>query len=62
LGPVFLSPRKHAALQDIRDLVEKKLADNVARNPLRMDDYRKYQEIIADYNCEKDGTRCLARL
>ncbi|MDP1858016.1 MAG: type I restriction endonuclease subunit R [Gemmatimonadaceae bacterium] len=45
---------KHAALQDIRDVVEKKLAQMLARNPMRMDYYRKYQEIIADYNREKD--------
>jgi type I restriction enzyme R subunit len=46
--------RKHAAPQDIRDIVEKKLADMLARNPMRMDYYKKYQEIIADYNREKD--------
>ncbi len=46
--------RKHAALQDVRDVVEQKLAQMLARNPLRMDYYRKYQEIIADYNREKD--------
>src|SRR6185436_5936037 len=46
--------RKHAALQDIREVVEKKLAQMMARNPLRMDYYKKYQEIIADYNREKD--------
>jgi type I restriction enzyme R subunit len=46
--------RKHAALQDIRDIVEKKLADMLPRNPMRMDYYKKYQEIIADYNSEKD--------
>ena len=46
--------RKHAALQDIRDIVEQKLAQMLARNPLRMDYYKKYQEIIADYNREKD--------
>jgi type I restriction enzyme R subunit len=46
--------RKHAALQDIREVVEKKLADMLAYNPLRMDYYKKYQEIIADYNREKD--------
>jgi type I restriction enzyme R subunit len=46
--------RKHAALQDIRELVEKKLAQMLARNPMRMDYYKKYQEIIADYNREKD--------
>jgi len=46
--------RKRAALQDIRDLVEEKLQQMLARNPMRMDYYKKYQEIIADYNREKD--------
>jgi type I restriction enzyme R subunit len=46
--------RKHVALKDIREVVEKKLAQMLARNPLRMDYYKKYQEIIADYNREKD--------
>jgi type I restriction enzyme R subunit len=46
--------RKASALQDIRKVVEDKLAQMVAQNPLRMDYYRKYSEIIADYNREKD--------
>jgi type I restriction enzyme R subunit len=46
--------RKHTALHDIRELVEAKLAQMLAANPTRMDYYRKYQEIIADYNREKD--------
>ena len=46
--------RKHTALQDIREIVEKTLADMLARNPMRMDYYKKYQDIIADYNREKD--------
>ena len=46
--------RKHAALQDVRDVIEHKLAQMLARNPMRMDYYKKYQEIIADYNREKD--------
>jgi type I restriction enzyme, R subunit len=46
--------RKHAALQDIRELVEKKLAQMLAKNPQRMDYYKKYQMIVADYNREKD--------
>jgi type I restriction enzyme R subunit len=46
--------RKHTALQDIRDVVEKKLQQMLARNPMRMDYYKRYQEIIADYNREKD--------
>jgi type I restriction enzyme R subunit len=46
--------RKYAALQDIREVVEKKLAQMLGFNPMRMDYYKKYQEIIADYNREKD--------
>ena len=46
--------RKHQALQDIRELIEKKLAQMLADNPMRMDYYKKYQQIIADYNREKD--------
>jgi type I restriction enzyme R subunit len=46
--------RKHAALQDIRDVVEQKLQQLLARNPMQMDYYKRYQEIIADYNREKD--------
>jgi len=46
--------RKHAALQDIRKVIETKLAEMMARNPARMDYYKRYQEIIADYNREKD--------
>jgi len=49
-------PRKNAALQDIRELVEKKLARMLQTNPALMDYYRRYQEIIADYNREKDRT------
>jgi type I restriction enzyme R subunit len=48
--------RKHAVLQDIRVLVEERLAQMLNRNPMRMDYYKKYQEIIADYNREKDRT------
>jgi len=45
---------KHAALKDIRDVIEARLAAMLERNPQRMDYYRKYQEIIADYNRGKD--------
>ena len=45
---------KATALQDIRELVEQKLAEMLARNPLRMDYQQKYEEIVADYNREKD--------
>ena len=46
--------RKQTVLQDIRDVVEKKLQAMLARNPQRMDFYKKYMEIIADYNREKE--------
>lgn len=46
--------RKNTALKDIRDVVEAKLQAMLARNPERMDFYKRYQEIIADYNREKD--------
>jgi type I restriction enzyme R subunit len=46
--------RKASTLEDIRQLVEKKLEQMLARNPQRMDYYRKYSEIIADYNRDKD--------
>lgn len=48
--------RKATALQDIRDIVEQKLAEMLARNPARMDYQRKYEEVVADYNKEKDRT------
>jgi type I restriction enzyme R subunit len=46
--------RKHTAVQDIRDIIEQKLQQMLARNPMQMDYYKRYQEIIADYNREKD--------
>ena len=52
----FAKKVKHKAtvLQDIRDIVEQKLAEMLARNPSRMDYQQKYEEIVADYNREKD--------
>jgi type I restriction enzyme R subunit len=46
--------RKAAVLQDIREIVEQKLAAMLKWNPSKMDYYKRYQEIIADYNREKD--------
>ena len=48
--------RKSTVLQDIREIVEQKLAEMLARNPARMDYQVKYEAIIADYNREKDRT------
>jgi len=46
--------RKASALQDIREIVEKKLEQMLQRNPQRMDYYKRYSEIVADYNRQKD--------
>ena len=45
---------KATALQDIRDIVEQKLEQMLAENPSRMDYQQKYEEIVADYNRERD--------
>ncbi len=45
---------KATALQDIREIVEQKLDEMLARNPSRMDYQQKYEDIVADYNREKD--------
>jgi type I restriction enzyme R subunit len=42
--------RKATVIEDIREIVEKKLAQMLASNPLRMNYEKKYQEIIAAYN------------
>ena len=46
--------RKATTIEDIRKIVEDKLAQMLAQNPLRMNYEKKYQEIIAAYNQDKD--------
>ncbi len=46
--------RKHLALEEMRAMVEARLGVMLRNNPLRMDYYKRYQEIIAEYNREKD--------
>lgn len=52
----FAKKVKHKAtvIEDIRQILEEKLAQMLARNPLRMNYEKKYQEIIAAYNQDKD--------
>lgn len=45
---------KASTLQDIRTIVEQKLANMLARNPMRLDYQLKYESIIDEYNREKD--------
>lgn len=46
--------RKATVIEDIREIMEKKLAQMLANNPLRMNYEKKYQEVIAAYNADKD--------
>jgi type I restriction enzyme R subunit len=45
---------KATAVQDIRVIVEQKLAEMLARNASRMDYQLRYEEIVAGYNSDKD--------
>lgn len=45
---------KATVIEDIRTLLERKLAEMLAHNPMRLDYQRKYEEIVANYNREKD--------
>ncbi len=49
-----VSRSKRTAVQSIKATVEKKLAAMLARNPFRADFQRRYEEIVAAYNSEKD--------
>jgi type I restriction enzyme R subunit len=46
--------RKATAIEDIRQLVERKLALMLGQNPSRMDFQLRYQAIVALYNLDKD--------
>jgi len=45
---------KHTAIQSLKDKIEKQLKRMVERNPLNVDFYKRYQEIIDEYNSSKD--------
>jgi type I restriction enzyme R subunit len=45
---------KNAAVQSLKDKIEKQLKHMVERNPLLVDYYQRYQEIIEAYNHGKD--------
>lgn len=46
--------KKNTLVQTLKDRIEKQLEQMVERNPLRVDFYKKYQEIIDEYNQGKD--------
>lgn len=48
------SPKKNTAVQCLKSLIEQRLSTLLARNPLRTDFQKHYEELVAEYNREKD--------
>lgn len=48
------STTKRTTVQNLKDILQQKLADLLKRNPLRTDFQKHYEEIIDAYNSEKD--------
>lgn len=48
------SPAKRTATQNLRQVIEQRLQRLLLQNPLRTDFQRHYEDIVAEYNREKD--------
>ena len=48
------SPKKNTQVQNLKDAIEKRLATMIAQNPLRTDFQQHYENLVAQYNQEKD--------
>jgi type I restriction enzyme R subunit len=48
------SPAKNTATQNLRQIVENRVRRLLEQNPLRTDFQRHYEQVVADYNREKD--------
>jgi type I restriction enzyme R subunit len=48
------SPTKNTTVQNLKEVIEKRLSRMIQQNPLRMDFQRRYEEMIQEYNREKD--------
>jgi len=48
------SPAKNTTVQSLKDVIEKRLARLVKKNPLRTDFQAHYEKIVSEYNQEKD--------
>ena len=48
------SPAKNTVVQSLKDMIESKLAKMLSQNPMRTDFQKHYEEIVAEYNNEKD--------
>lgn len=49
------TPYKNVVAMNLMDKIEERLAMMVARNPTRVDLYERYQEIVQEYNKDKDA-------
>jgi type I restriction enzyme R subunit len=49
------SPFKNVVTLNLKEKIEERLAMMVARNPTRVDLYERYQEIVQEYNKDKDA-------
>tara|TARA_R110001592_G_scaffold27763_3_gene102632 strand:- start:9041 stop:12250 length:3210 start_codon:yes stop_codon:yes gene_type:complete len=48
------SPAKNTTVQSLKDIIEKKLLQMLMQNPTRTDFQKHYEEIVGEYNSEKD--------
>ena len=48
------SPAKNTTVQNLKEIIEKKLLRMLIQNPTRTDFQKHYEEIVSDYNNEKD--------
>jgi len=48
------SPAKNTTVQSLKEVIEKRLARLLFQNPLRTNFQQHYEEIVSDYNNEKD--------
>ncbi len=48
------SPNRNTQTRALRDAIEARLARMIARNPLRINFQQHYEELVAEYNAEKD--------
>ena len=48
------SPQKNTQVQNLKAVIEKRLALMLAQNPLRTDFQQHYENLVAEYNREKD--------
>jgi type I restriction enzyme R subunit len=48
------SPKKNTTVQNLREAVEQRLQKLLLQNPLRTDFQQRYEQIVSEYNREKD--------